>query len=177
MAPSFDDWVWFFRWVVHQDICIYKKISCWLYTIMFIWSSDMALDLVGKYPDLEWMKPKSVGRVLNKIAVKATTFDGDNHLKFWKRFIYWCEYLINSVFWRFCFWVLHEIEGVLKMDGKSQSFDVENQTSLGKWAMFTSKNNLTLLFLTIWFWCRAFKVARACPNTALNSLSSYQILR
>ena len=63
----------------------------------------MALDLVGKYPDLEWMKPKSVGRVLNKIAVKATTFDGDNHLNFWKRFIYWCEYLINSVFWRFCF--------------------------------------------------------------------------
>ncbi|KAL1551475.1 protein ACCELERATED CELL DEATH 6-like [Salvia divinorum] len=81
---------------------------------------DMALYLVGKYPDLEWMKPKSIGRVLNKIAAKATTFDGNDSLSFWKRFIYWC---------------------VLKMDVKSQSFDVENQTSLEspKWCKLVLK--------------------------------------
>ncbi|KAL1551471.1 hypothetical protein AAHA92_19313 [Salvia divinorum] len=67
---------------------------------------DMALDLVDKNSNLATKNPEFIGEVLKKIAAKATTFS-DEELSYWKRPIYWC---------------------ILKMEMKSQSSDIENQT-------------------------------------------------
>ncbi|XP_042032259.1 protein ACCELERATED CELL DEATH 6-like [Salvia splendens] len=63
------------------------------------------------------MNPEFIGRVLEKIASRATTFstDEDDQLSFWKHPIYWC---------------------ILKIDMKPQSLDIENQTILGKQSIY-----------------------------------------
>ena len=49
------------------------------------------------------MNHEFIGRVLEKIASRATAFstDVDDQLSFWTNLIYWCEYFINSVFWQY----------------------------------------------------------------------------
>ena len=48
------------------------------------------------YPYMARMNPEFIGRVLEKIASRATAFstDEEDQLGFWKHPIYWCEYFI-----------------------------------------------------------------------------------